>query len=69
MAEVDVKRALDEAIATLHEMHHATVGELQKANEAESQEYVSFLEAQVKSIASVSQSIDTAMKGKSLPIA
>jgi hypothetical protein len=34
MAEVDLKRALDGAIATLGEMHHASVAELQKAEEA-----------------------------------
>lgn len=67
MAEVDLKRALDGAVATLGEMHHATVGELEKANEAEAEEYVRFLESQVESIANVSKCIETAMKGKSLP--
>lgn len=67
MAEVDLKRALDGAVATLGEMHHATVSELQKANEAEAEEYVRFLESQVESIANVSKCIETAMKGKSLP--
>jgi hypothetical protein len=64
---VDLKRALDGAIATLGEMHHATVSELQKANEAEANEYVRFLESQIESIATVSKCIETAMKGKKLP--
>jgi hypothetical protein len=67
MAEVDLKRALDGAMATLDEMHHATVSELQKANEAEAEEYVRFLESQIESIANVSKCIKTAMTGKSLP--
>lgn len=67
MAEVDLKRALDAAMAALGKMHDATVKELQKANEAEAEEYVRFLESQVESIAGVSKSIETAMQGKSLP--
>jgi hypothetical protein len=67
MAELDLKRVLDGAIATLGEMHHATVSELQKANEAEAKEYVRFLESQVESIAKVSKCIEMAMKGKTLP--
>jgi hypothetical protein len=67
MADVDLKRVLDDAIADLGEMHHATVSELEKANEAEAEEYVRFLESQVESIAKVSKCIETAMKGKSLP--
>jgi hypothetical protein len=67
MAEVDLKRALDGAIATLGEMHHASVAELQKAEEAGAKEYVRFLQSQVEYIAKVSKCIETAMKGKSLP--
>jgi hypothetical protein len=67
MAEVDLKRVLDDASATLAQMHHASVGELQKAKEAEAEEYVSFLDAQIESIAKVSKCIEAAMTGKTLP--
>jgi hypothetical protein len=67
MPEVDLKRALDGAMAILGEMHHASVAELQKAKEAETEEYVSFLESQVECIAKASKCIETAMKGKALP--
>jgi predicted ribosome quality control (RQC) complex YloA/Tae2 family protein len=48
-------------------MHHAAVAELQKANEAEARDYVEFLEKQLEAIAHVTESIETAMKGKALP--
>jgi hypothetical protein len=67
MPEFDLKRTLDSAIEKLGEMHHATVGELQKANEAEAQDYVEFLEAQVESIAQITTFVESAMKGKELP--
>jgi predicted translin family RNA/ssDNA-binding protein len=67
MAEFDLKRTLDGAIEKLGEMHHATVTELQKANEAEAEDYVAFLEAQVESIAQITKSVESAMKGKELP--
>jgi hypothetical protein len=65
--KVDLKRTLDDASAALQSMHHATVAELQKANEAEAKDYVQFLEAQIESIAQVTKSIETANKGKDLP--
>jgi hypothetical protein len=67
MAEVDLKRALDDASATLDKLHHASVAELQKAEEAGAEEYVRFLHLQIEYIAKVSKCIETAMKGKSLP--
>jgi hypothetical protein len=67
MAEVDLKRALDDASATLGKLHHASVAELQKAEEAGAEEYVRFLQSQIEYIAKVSKCIETAMKGKSLP--
>lgn len=67
MPELDLKRTLDSAIEKLGEMHHATVGELQKANEAEAQDYVAFLEAQIESIAQITKCVESAMKGKALP--
>ena len=68
MAEVDLKRALDDATAILEQMHHATVSELEKANEAEAEEYVHFLEYQIESISKILKSIQTAMQGKALPL-
>jgi hypothetical protein len=67
LQKVDLKRTLDQASETLQSMHHATVAELQKANEAEANDYVQFLEAQIESIAKVSKSIETANKAKDLP--
>jgi hypothetical protein len=67
MGTVDLKRALDDASAALTEMHHATVAELQKANEAEAQDYVKFLESQIQFIAKISKSIEAAMEGKESP--
>jgi hypothetical protein len=67
MAEIDLKRTLDDASAGLAEMHHAAVAQLQKANEAEAQDYVDFLEAQIEAIAHVTQCIETAKTGKALP--
>lgn len=67
LEKVDLKRTLDEASEGLQNMHHATVAELQKANEAEAQDYVQFLEAQIESIAQVSRCIEAAHKGKDLP--
>jgi hypothetical protein len=67
LQEVDLKQTLDQASERLQSMHHAVVAELQKANEAEAQDYVHFLEAQLESIAHVSKCIKTANKGKDLP--
>ena len=69
MATDDVKRTLDEALAGLREMHHSTTAELQKATEAEAQEYVKFLEAQIQSIAKISTCVEKATQGKTLPFA
>jgi hypothetical protein len=68
MGTVDLKRALDDASATLKEMHHATVAELQKANEAQAQDYVKYLDSQIEFIAKISKSIEAAMEGKESPI-
>jgi hypothetical protein len=65
--EVDVKRTLDDATARLKKMHHATVAQLQKANEAEAKEYAQFLEAQIESIAQVTKCVATIGKGKDIP--
>jgi hypothetical protein len=67
LQEVDMKQTLDEASKGLQTMHHAAVAELQKANEAEAQDYVQFLEAQIESIAQVSKCIEAAHQGKDLP--
>ena len=67
LQEVDVKRTLDDAGDELKKMHHATVAELQKANEAESKDYVQFLEAQIESIAHVTKALTTVNKGKAAP--
>jgi hypothetical protein len=67
LQKVDLKQTLDKASEGLQSMHHATVAELQKANEAGAQDYVHFLEAQLESIAQVSKCIETANQGKDLP--
>jgi hypothetical protein len=67
LQKIDLKRTLDEASEALQNMHHATVAELQKANEAEAQDYVQYLEAQIESIAQVSRCVEMASKGKDLP--
>ncbi len=69
MGTDDVKRTLDEALAGLSDMHHSTTSELQKATEAEAQEYAKFLEAQIESIAKISKSVEKAMEGKTVPFA
>jgi hypothetical protein len=63
----DLKRALDYAIENLKTMHHATVAELQKANEADEQQYVTFLESQLELIANASKAVQSAMNTKSVP--
>jgi hypothetical protein len=67
MGTVDLKRALDDASAALTEMHHATVAELQKANEAQAKDYVKFLESQIEFIAKISKSVEAAKEGKQSP--
>jgi len=67
MVTIDIKRTLDDALASLSEMHHATVAELQKANEAEAQDYVEFLESQIRSIADISKCVEIAMEAKGTP--
>jgi hypothetical protein len=65
MPDTDLKRTLDEALSGLGEMHHALVAELQKANEDDAQDYVKFLDAQIKSVAHVSQCVEKAGEAKS----
>jgi hypothetical protein len=67
MADIDLKRTLDDALAGLGEMHHAMVAQLQKANEDDAQDYVKFLESQLESIAHVSKCVETASQAKPLP--
>ena len=67
MATDDLKRTLDDALTTLQSMHHATVAALQKANEAEANEYVKFFEAQLELIAQASKQIESAANTKNIP--
>jgi hypothetical protein len=60
MADEDLRRNLDDALAGLNEMNQALVAQLQKANEDDAQDYVQFLDSQIKAIAHVSQCIEKA---------
>jgi hypothetical protein len=67
MADIDLKRELDNALAGLGEMNRAMVAELQKANEDEAGAYVQFLDAQIKAIAQVTACVEKAAHGKTAP--
>jgi len=67
MVDIDLKRTIDDALAGLTELHHATVAQLQKANEADAQEYVQFLESQIQSIAKISKCVEIAKEAKPAP--
>jgi hypothetical protein len=67
VADIDLQRILDDAIAELGEMNRAVVAELQKANEDDAQDYVKFLDGQMKSIARVTQCVENASHAKTPP--
>jgi len=67
MANMDLQRTLDDALAALGDMNSALVAELQKANEDDAQAYVQFLDAQMKLVARVRDSVEKASHSKTAP--